>query len=155
MNDHPALPVSIRPPFALPAKAASAFSISPVSPHVARAQLQERERNAHLTGTLSQQARWGRSFCDDVSYGRAGHSYLQGAYKHQADHDDGTGQHADRDQLAFTVALHNKGPTAGLNGEPHRQRGNLLDRPDGHKERVRRLRTAARAHQLELGRSWP
>jgi len=74
------------------------------------------------------------SFCDDVSYGRVGHSYLQGARKHQADHDDGAGQHADRDQWAFTVALHNKGPTAGLNGEPHRQRGNLLDHPDGHKE---------------------
>jgi hypothetical protein len=38
----------------------------------------------------------GRSFCDDVSYGRVRHSYLQGACKHQADHDDGAGQHADR-----------------------------------------------------------
>src|SRR5262245_35628555 len=26
-----------------------------------------------------------------------------------------------------------KGPTRWLNGEPHRQRENLLDRPDGHK----------------------
>src|SRR5262245_42317181 len=26
-----------------------------------------------------------------------------------------------------------KGPTRWLNGEPHRQRKNLLDRPDGHK----------------------
>src|SRR5215471_16093534 len=42
--------------------------------------------------------------------------------------------------MGFTVALHNKGPTAGLNGEPHRRSGNLLDRPDRHKERVRRLR---------------
>ena len=30
-----------------------------------------------------------------------------------------------------------KGPTRWLNGEPHRQRGNLLDSPDRHKERVR------------------
>ena len=41
-------------------------------------------------------------------YRRVGHSHLQGARKRQADHDDGAGQHADRDQSAFTVASHNK-----------------------------------------------
>jgi hypothetical protein len=51
--------------------------------------------------------------CDDLSYRRAGYSHLQGTRKGQADHDNGAGQHADRDQSAFTVALHNEGPTAG------------------------------------------
>jgi hypothetical protein len=36
---------------------------------------------------------------------------LQGARERQADHDEGAGQHTDRDQSAFAVALHNKGPT--------------------------------------------
>src|SRR6516165_6037530 len=60
---------------------------------------QRRTYAAHLTGVVT--TRWGRSFCDDVSYGRVGHSYLQGARKHQADHDDGAGQHTDRDQSTF------------------------------------------------------
>jgi hypothetical protein len=47
---------------------------------------------------------------------------LQGARERQPDHDEGAGQHTDRDQSAFAVALHNKGPTVWLNGEPHRQR---------------------------------
>jgi hypothetical protein len=47
--------------------------------------------------------------CDDLSYRRAGYSHLQGTRKGQADHDNGAGQHADRDQSAFTVALHNEG----------------------------------------------
>jgi hypothetical protein len=59
-----------------------------------------------------------RLFYDDLSHRRAGHSHLQGARKRQADHDDGTGQHADRDQSAFTVASHNKGAHRWLNGEP-------------------------------------
>ena len=46
-------------------------------------------------------------------FGRVGHSHLQGARKRQADHDEGAGQHTDRDQSAFAVALHNKGPTVG------------------------------------------
>ena len=50
--------------------------------------------------------------CDDLSYRRAGYSHLQGTRKGQADHDNGAGQHADRDQSAFTVALHNEGPAA-------------------------------------------
>ena len=60
-----------------------------------------------------------------------GHSYLQGARKHQADH--GAGQHADRDQTAFAVALHNKGPTAGLNGEPTDRCSFYPAAPDAHK----------------------
>jgi hypothetical protein len=47
------------------------------------------------------------------SYRRLGYSHLQGARKRQADHDDGARQHADRDQSAFAVASHNKGPTLG------------------------------------------
>ena len=46
-------------------------------------------------------------------FGRVGHSHLQGARKRQADHDEGAGQHTDRNQSAFAVALHNKGPTVG------------------------------------------
>ena len=63
------------------------------------------------------------------SYRRVGHSHLQGARKRQADHDDGARQHADRDQSAFAVASHNKRAHPWLNGEPHRQRDNLLNRP--------------------------
>jgi hypothetical protein len=33
-----------------------------------------------------------------------GHSHLQGARKRQADHDDGTDEHADCDELAFAIA---------------------------------------------------
>ena len=93
--------------------------------------------------------------CDDLSYRRAGYSHLQGTRKVQADHDNGAGQHADRDQSAFTVASHNKRAHRWLNGEPHRQMENLLDRPDGHNEPSDACELAARAHQLELGRSWP
>ena len=46
-------------------------------------------------------------------FGRVGHSHLQGARKRQADHDEGAGQHTDRNQSAFAVALHNKGPPVG------------------------------------------
>ena len=46
-------------------------------------------------------------------YRRVGHSHLQGARKRQADHDEGAGQHTDRNQSAFALALHNKGPTVG------------------------------------------
>src|SRR6516162_5091806 len=63
------------------------------------------------------------------SYRRVGHSHLQGARKRQADHDDGARQYADRDQSAFAVASHNKRAHPWLNGEPHRQRDNLLNRP--------------------------
>src|SRR5262245_1974019 len=63
------------------------------------------------------------------SYRRVGHSHLQGARKRQADHDDGARQHADRDQSAFAVASPNKRAHPWMNGEPHRQRDNLLNRP--------------------------
>jgi len=46
-------------------------------------------------------------------FGRVGHSHLQVARKRQADHDEGAGQHTDRNQAAFAVALHKKGATVG------------------------------------------
>ena len=70
------------------------------------------------------------------SYRRVGHSHLQGARKRQADHDDGARQYADRDQSAFAVASHNKRAHPWLNGEPHRQRDNLLNRPEVGKRRL-------------------
>jgi len=86
--------------------------------------------DAHLTGALSQQARRGRSFCDDVSYGRAGHSHLQSARKHQADHDDGADQHADRDQPAFAVAhFINEGPAVDRTASPTDKRKEVLFYP--------------------------
>jgi hypothetical protein len=57
---------------------------------------------------------WPRqSFCDELSHRRPEHSHLQSACKHQADYDEGAGQHTNRDQSAFALALHNKRPTVG------------------------------------------
>jgi hypothetical protein len=80
------------------------------------------------------------TLCDDPlgainlgqrGYGRVGHSHLQGARKGETDHDDGAGQHADRDQSAFTVASHNKRAHPLVERRAPRQRKNLLDRPGG------------------------
>src|SRR5262249_54164065 len=49
-----------------------------------------------------------QSFCDELSHRWPEHSHLQGACKHQADHDEGAGEHTNRDQSACALALHNK-----------------------------------------------
>src|SRR5262249_45976059 len=54
-----------------------------------------RRRGEPASDVWFRQAR--QSFCDDLSDRRAGHSHLQGACKRQADHDEGAGQHTDRD----------------------------------------------------------
>jgi hypothetical protein len=70
-------------------------------------QVDARQRLEQLSDTL------GAINLGQRGYRRVGHSHLQGARKRQADHDEGAGQHTDRNQSAFAVALHNKGPTVG------------------------------------------
>jgi hypothetical protein len=67
-------------------------------------------------------------------YRRMGHSHLQGARKGQADHDDGAGQHTDRDQSAFAVASHNKRAHPLIERRTPPTKGQSTQSPEGRKE---------------------
>jgi hypothetical protein len=71
-----------------------------------------------------------------------GHSHLQSARKHQADHGEGADQHADRDQPVpeFAHSWRIKGPPLGRTASPQQQkekRSFLADCPSGHNVRQR------------------
>src|SRR5262249_3008981 len=91
-------------------------------------------------------------------YRRVGDAHLQGARKRQADHDRGARQHADRDQSAFAVASHDKRAHPLVERRAPPTKGEST-RPPGWAQGARQLpdacELAARAHQLELGRSLP
>jgi hypothetical protein len=80
---------------------------------------------------------------------------LQGARKRQADHDEGAGQHTDRDQSAFAVALHNKRPTVGSTASPTDKRKIYSIARMGTSEPVRALPEVSRTrgHKLAKPRS--
>src|SRR5262245_58342474 len=115
--------------------------MAPASPAPRRSPPERGTRAFFLAGASS--PLWPGHFCGYLRHRQAAH--LQGATKRQADHGEGTDQHADRNQLAIALAhiwqLTTEGPPHRTTSPQVQRRTLLYTRSGGYKRAVRRPRT--------------